>query len=206
MANFDIADDLVRNIERGYAFHPSDRGLETYCGMSRRVWPNEPVWQYIDKAKELPGFPKNIDHVMLKPMVTLFYRREFWDVIKGDLIVNQLIANQVYDIAVNAGSKTAGRYLQRTLNLLNRQGIDYADIDDDGVIGKDTLHALEQYLNIRQELGVYLLGFYLLIQMGALWIRLASKDKSQEDFMNGWGKRGLLAALQYAKHYFRKVK
>lgn len=201
MTSFDIADQHVRAIEGGYANHPADRGGETYAGIARKRWPGWDGWQVIDQFKASPHFPGNIKHSMLQPLVREFYRAEFWLPVKGDLFPNQLLANQVYDLAVNGGTRTAGRYLQRTLNLLNRQGKDYADLVVDGWIGTNTLFAMQRYLNKRGKLGVYLLGFYLLVQQGALWVRLASEHPEQEEFMNGWGRRGLSTALQYAKQY-----
>lgn len=201
MADFALADKLVRTIEGKWIDHSADRGGETYAGISRQAWPLAPVWPFIDEAKTEPGFPGNIKHKALAPLVAAFYLENFWNEIRGDDIGPQLVANHVYDIAVNSGPRQAGRYLQRTLNLLNRQGRDYPDISVDGNIGPKTLEALEAFLKVRGDIGVYTLGFYLFVQMGGLWVRLASDNEEQESFMNGWGKRGLLMAREYAGHY-----
>lgn len=202
MADFKKADVLVRVIEgvHSHSHDPDDRGKETYCGISRLFWPGEDIWKFIDKTRISSDFPNNIDHEQLAPIVSSFFQRNFWNKINAGLYDSQLIANQVYDIAVNGGTKTAGRYLQRTLNLLNQQQRDYADLLVDGRIGSKTITAMETYL-AKRTLGEYILGFYLLVQMGSLWVRLATEHPSQEKFMNGWGKRGLLGALQFAKHY-----
>lgn len=201
MADFLIADKIVRGLDDGYANNPIDRGGETYAGISRIRWPHADIWTRIDAMKSMRNFPDNLRHKQLAPMVAIFYQRNFWNRINASLYPNQLIANQVYDMAVNMGVKRAGIHLQRTLNLLNRRGQDYPDIVVNGVIGRKTIEALKSYLMTRGGAGVHTLGFYLLVQMGSLWVKLASNDQSQEDFMSGWGKRGLLTALQYSKHF-----
>ena len=204
MADFLIADKIVRGFENRYANNPIDRGGETYAGISRIHWPDADIWPRIDAMKSMRNFPVNLRHEKLAPMVAIFYQRNFWNKLNASLYPNQLIANQIYDMAVNMGVQRAGIHLQRTLNLLNRRGQDYPDIVVNGAIGRKTIKALESYQVKRGDAGAYTLGFYLLAQMGSLWVKLASNDESQEDFMNKWGERGLSTALQYSKHFADK--
>jgi lysozyme family protein len=95
LANFDEANVSTLQHEGHYTDHKDDRGGETYCGISRRWHPTDRVWAHIDGHKHHPGFrcdPNNvINHDMLASMVTDFYKREFWNKIKGDDIPSQKI-------------------------------------------------------------------------------------------------------------------
>ena len=199
MADFLPAYNSTAHNERGYVKHRSDRGGETYNGVARNKHPGWVVWVYIDYCKTFPGFPNNIDHEGLKPFLRAFYRVEFWQKINGDNLADQDLAGLLYDIAVNMGPGSAGIYLQRILNLLNRKGKDYADIRVDGSIGNNTINALNRYLSRR---GRYELMFWIYVQAGGKWMRLATEDPDQEDFMNGWGSRAIRNTKQITDKYY----
>ncbi|MCK5919894.1 MAG: hypothetical protein KAG66_03075 [Methylococcales bacterium] len=200
MAAFLKAHAFTALNEGGYSSDPADRGGETYCGISRVHHPEEPLWAVIDRCKGSINFPDNIPTAHLVSGVREFYRRFYWNIIGGSSIDSQEVANMVYDCAVNMGAHRAGTFFQRTLNLLNRNQVDYLDVKVDGLIGRKSNHAYESLIKKRDK-GEYLFGFYYLTQMGGLWVKLASKNKTQEQFMNGWGKRGLRLSLQFAKKH-----
>lgn len=205
MANFDEASVSTLQHEGQYTDHKDDRGGETYCGISRRWHPAERVWAHIDGHKQHPGFRSDpnsvINHKMLASMVTDFYKREFWNKIKGDDIPSQKIANYLYDIAVNKGVKDSSTYLQIGCGISNRNGRDWPDIKPDGNIGDKTIAALTAWINKRGEWPcLLLLGANIL----AHWQSQAIKHPSQEEFINGILVRHVAQAAIFAEEHFSK--
>src|SRR5690606_25077916 len=96
---------------------------------------------------------------------------------------NQKIATEIFDISVNMHPITAGQFLQRSLNVLNREATDYPDITVDGKIGPKTIAILNSHKN---PLAVLLCLNSL---QGAKYIGICEAKPSQEVFMNGWIKR-----------------
>lgn len=144
MADFETAFNITDQSEGKYDNDKDDRGGETYRGRARRFNPEWPGWRIIDSMKARKDFPKCLDtNEELQRLVKESYRQIEWNGIMGDKIPNQVIANEVYDNAVNMGVRKSIEYLQRTINILNRNQRDYPDIKVDGAIGNQTLEALK---------------------------------------------------------------
>jgi lysozyme family protein len=144
MADFETAFNVTDPSEGKYSNDPDDRGGESYRGRARRFNPELSLWEIIDSRKARKDFPKCLDtNIELQNLVKESYKKIEWTGIMGDKIPNQAIANEVYDNAVNMGVKKSVEYLQRTINILNRNQRDYADIKVDGVIGNKTIEALQ---------------------------------------------------------------
>lgn len=146
MADFETAFSVTDQAEGRYDNDKDDRGGETYRGRARKFNPEWPGWRIIDSMKSRKDFPKCLDdNEELQRLVKESYKQIEWNGIQGDKISNQAIANEVYDNAVNMGVKKSVEYLQRTINLLNRnQRKDmYLDIKVDGSMGTKTLEALK---------------------------------------------------------------
>ncbi|OAQ29846.1 hypothetical protein K457DRAFT_125464 [Linnemannia elongata AG-77] len=60
--------------------------------------------------------------------------------------ISEPIALKLFDMGVNLGIGTAAKFLQRTLNALNRQQADYAD----GAIGPNSVTAFVSFMNKRK--------------------------------------------------------
>lgn len=103
MANFSIAYKLTANIESGYTI---DNGGPTYKGISFKAWSTDPLAKKIavmvQAAKPRRG--QIINNPALDEMIISFYKINYWDKIKGDLVNNQTLANFIYDFYVNSGS------------------------------------------------------------------------------------------------------
>lgn len=146
MALFETAYKRTAKIEGGYSDRAADRGGETYKGISRRANPGWNGWFLIDARKASPDFPKNLeDYQALQDCIPEFYRAEYWNRINGDLMNSQEIANELYDTAVNMGWITAGLFLQRSLNILNKKEGTYPNVPTDGIIGPKTLFILNDH-------------------------------------------------------------
>ncbi|MCZ7608905.1 MAG: hypothetical protein M5U17_01955 [Ignavibacterium sp.] len=146
MADFETAFNVADQAEGQYNNDRDDRGGETYRGRARRFNPEWSGWRIIDSMKARKDFPECLDaNEELQRLVRESYRQIEWNGIQGDKISNQAIANEVYDNAVNMGVKKSVEYLQRTINILNRdQRKDmYLDIKVDGSMGTKTIEALK---------------------------------------------------------------
>ena len=188
MANFTAAFNLTSAHEGGYVNDPTDRGGETYRGISRVHHPSWSGWGKIDALRGKRGFPSTLDaDRSLQNSVKSFYKRKYWDRFLGDQVPDQQVANELYDTGVNMGVRRAVRLLQNALNLLNRNQRDYQDLVVDGWLGQGTLKVLKQYLKLDGEPDALLK--MLNIQQGARYIAIMENDAAQEKYARGWLKR-----------------
>ena len=113
MANYRSAILKVLLTEGGYANDPDDSGGETYKGIARNFWPRWSGWVIIDIAKKQHGYELALNRNMqLNDDVIAFYKVNFWDKVGGDFIIDQSIANDLVDAAVNEGIKGAVKRAQ----------------------------------------------------------------------------------------------
>ena len=150
MSAFKLAYDKTLGHEGGYSFDPNDRGGETYKGISRANFPNWEGWRIIDLVKANVN-RNELDKVLaadenLQAFVLDFYRINFWLALKLEKIAEQEIAEELFDTAVNQGLKTAAKYFQQALNLLNNNQKHYSNISEDGNIGDGTIKAYKAYM------------------------------------------------------------
>lgn len=184
MAEFKQAFSRTLAHEGGYVKDPVDRGGETYKGISRRFNPGWEGWARIDRARRQRGFPKALDSdAALQASVAAFYKQHYWDKFQGDQLPQQAIANELFDTAVNLGVTRAVEFLQRGLNVLNRNGALYDDLVTDGVFGAKSLAALRAYL--RKDKPGYLLKVLNILQ-GMHYIDYMGRSPLQEKYARGW--------------------
>jgi lysozyme family protein len=96
--SFDVAFDRLIGHEAGYVNDPNDPGGETKWGISKRSYP------LVD-----------IKH-LTREEAKLFYKRDFWDRMKGDTIPFPVMF-QLFDFAVNSGIETAVRQFQKVVGV-----------------------------------------------------------------------------------------
>lgn len=116
MAEFKSAYKKTGGFEGGYVDDKVDRGGITYCGVAKNFHPN---WEGWVKLKSFYPLKKGqiIHDPEIEGLVANFYKREFWDKLRGDMITDQAIAEQLYDRAVNFGIKEAIRQSQAALGI-----------------------------------------------------------------------------------------
>ena len=118
MANFDEAYQRTLKFEGGWVNDNNDSGKETYKGISRVYKKNWEGWKIVDAYKKKPNFPKNLEaDKKLQELVKSCYRKNYWNVIWGDKIRNQKVANDLYDTAVNMGVGTSIKLSERQYGL-----------------------------------------------------------------------------------------
>lgn len=163
--------DHIIDVEGGYVNDPSDSGGETNFGVTEAV-------------ARAAGYLDRID-MMPREVAFDIYVTRYWDAIRGDDLANlsEAVAAEVVDTAVNMGRGRAGKFLQRSLNVLNRSGESYADLVVDGGIGPASIRTLAAYLVGRDE---QTLVKALNCLQGAYYIELAERREKDERFVYGW--------------------
>lgn len=168
MGNFKRAFARTMEYEGGYSNDPTDRGGETYRGISRKNFPRWEGWITIDNLKFVKlSFDNN---EQLQNDVETFYQREFWNRIRGDELGDPL-AREMFDCAVNHGVSRAVKFLQRSIG-----------IEADGGFGPKTLEAVKKadedvmVVDIKQRRREF-------------YQQIVSNDPSQARFLKGWMRR-----------------
>lgn len=163
MADFNeaIVKTLVNEGGAKFTNNPDDKGGPTKFGICQASHPN------VDIANLTEQQARDI------------YKRDYWDAVSGDRIANQLIAESIYDFAVNAGVKTSSKLAQTAIGLLR---------EADGIIGVRTLAVLNGF-----DADVFLARFAL--AKISFYANIANKQPSQRKFFLGWVNRSLGGAL-----------
>lgn len=187
MGNFITAYRITKENEGGYhdggGINSADRGGETFKGIARNLHPTWEGWRDVDNLKKRPGFPNTaLNDPAISQKVLFFYKKEFWDVNKLDRIHNQAICNEMFDTGVNMGVRTAAKFLQQSINVMNRNQKNFKNISEDGIIGDMTLVTINS-LPMKDQHHIFDL---MNILQGERYLEIIRKDESQEEFIRGW--------------------
>lgn len=155
MSDFEVSINRILGHEGGYVDNKKDAGGRTNWGISAR------------------SYPKLDIGALTREQAIALYKRDFWDVLDlGKLPVG--VGFQLLDFAVNSGTGTASRMLQRAIGVA-----------DDGIIGPVTLneiHRIEPHdliMNFLAERLIYM-----------------TNCSGWPDFGRGWTRR-IAANLKY---------
>jgi len=160
--------------EGGYVNDPDDPGGETYKGIARKMNSKWEGWTNIDILKRQPGFPASIDKdAEIRMLVGEFYIINFWNKLKGDEIINQEVADSVFDFGVNAGVATSAALAQMVVGA-----------NADGVIGPDSIEAINKF-----DPNYFLASFT--VAKIARYINIVKKRPTSRKFFYGWVIRAL---------------
>lgn len=174
MANFEKAFELTMKAEGGYVNDPDDPGGETYMGIARSRNAKWQGWITIDLLKHKSDFPKNMDNnEELQRKVKEFYEANYWDKVRGDDIVDQDIAESIFDFAVNGGARTSSKLAQIAV-----------EAEPDGVIGPNTLK------KINAEDKKTFLAVFALAKIGR-YVKIVEGRKESRKYFYGWVRRTL---------------
>ncbi len=170
-------DDVIEGVlarEGGYVNHKDDLGSETNFGITVAT---ARAAGYVGPMKALP-----------RELAKTIYRRRYVIAPGFDRIadVSPAIAAELVDTGVNMGPAVAGKFLQRALNALNRQGKDYADLAVDGDVAGLTRAALIALIAKRGKEGEAVLLKAMDALQGARYIELGEARQANEEFMFGW--------------------
>ena len=161
---FDKAFEELIGIEGGYVNDPTDRGGETKFGISKRTYPHLDIKGLtLDAAKKI-------------------YYRDYWKEAGCEFIIREEIAVELFDTAVNMGVNTAVKFLQQSLNLMNRNQYNFPDLAEDGIFGSKTAGA---YKKVDDRILLKVLNGLQFRR----YVEICERDTSQEKYFNGWMRR-----------------
>ncbi|TDB43269.1 glycoside hydrolase family 108 protein [Photorhabdus luminescens] len=140
------------SVEGGYVNNPHDTGGQTKFGISQRSYPHLKI------------------AALTEDDATTLYYRDFWLKAGCDKLPAGL-SLAVFDAAVQHGIKPAVQQLQQVVG-----------VQDDGVIGPDTLNAVEAFA------PPYLFT-RLLNQRARTYARIIAVNPTQKVFLDGWFNR-----------------
>ena len=168
-----LIDELISR-EGGYSNHPSDKGGATRWGVTEQV---ARAYGYAGDMRNLP-----------RPIAVDIYLKRYWQAPRFDQValIYPAVAVEMFDTGVNMGQSVAAKFLQRSLNLLNRRASAWPDIAVDGAIGEMTLDALRRFKAQRGAAGEEVLlrcvdGLQL-----ARYVEITEARPANEDFFYGW--------------------
>lgn len=182
----DLIEDII-DVEGGYSNDPSDSGGETKYGITVAV----------ARANGYAGAMKDLPRALAR---SIYFQRYVID--PGFDKVMELsprIAAELVDTGVNSGTATAGKFLQRALNMFNLEGSLWPDLTVDGGVGERTIAALRAFLNHREGEGEGVMLFSLNALQFCHFENLAVKRPKDEKYAYGWAfNRGWLQLLEAA--------
>lgn len=183
------------NIEAGYVNNKNDLGKETKHGITyatAQEWKPQLVAKFGWDGKMIN---------LTREMAWYIYDQGWWQRMRCDelMAIHPLLCQRIFDFAINGGRVVSVKYLQRLLNVLNRQGKDYPDFAPDGGIGKNTLGQLRSFAAKRGSRGI----MYLLQGLTGMhvnhYVEISEGRVANEEFTNGWLDRLLGATEFYAR-------
>lgn len=164
----------VLDREKGYVNNPKDAGGETmwgitvetarrngYAGPMRELSRDRAAKIYLNEYVTAPGFMRIA-------------------------AINLAIAEEMVDSGVNCGPSRPGPWLQRTLNLLNREAKLFPDLVVDGVLGPATQAALMHVLRHRGADGEKVILRCLNNLQGVYYMEITERRSANEEFFFGW--------------------
>lgn len=168
-----IIEGIIK-VEGGYSDNPDDRGGKTMYGITEAVARDH---GYTGPMHELPR------SVAYRIYEQTYYRGPRFHLIHN---LSRAIAEEVTDTGVNMGVRVAATFLQRALNVCNRQEKDYPDLLVDGAIGPITVDALRSFLAVRGKEGEVVMLTILNSLQGARYVELCEAREKNETFVYGW--------------------
>jgi lysozyme family protein len=171
----EIRNDIIRRvigIEGGYINDKRDSGGATKYGITAAV----------ARKHGLDVQALTVDQA------TDIYANEYWKPLQLDGIasLSPAIAEELFDSGVNTGISRAGEWLQRSLNVLNNGGKQWADVRVDGDVGAKTLDAVDTFFRVRGQRAETVLLRALNSLQGAFYMELAERRPKDEAFTYGW--------------------
>lgn len=179
--NLDQMLETLLGKEGGYSNNPADKGGETMWGITIDV---ARAYRYNGPMSMLP-----------RETAKQIYKAKYWFEPNFDKIatISQKISEELLDTGVNMGVGTAGKFLQRALNVLNANATQYPDVTVDGRIGPICVNALKFYLAVRaNDSGEEVMLEMLNAQQAIRYMEIAEAQPQNEKFEFGWIKNRVL--------------
>ena len=180
MASMDKVFDIMLKLEfnsPANALHvnKTETGY-TFMGIYQKAHPNLVMWKQIDETvkrhkKFSDASVELYSNKILLEKVKMFYKKNFWDRMRLDEIVDQHKANEMFVFGVNAGCSRAVRLAQLVVGTVA-----------DGLIGPKTIAAINLYdvNEFDREFDEEEIKYYEAI---------VRNNPEKKIFLNGWKNR-----------------
>ncbi|OBQ52879.1 hypothetical protein JJL45_09140 [Tamlana sp. s12] len=169
MASYNPAIQLILKHEGGYQNHPNDKG--NYNSKGALVGTNYGISApVLERWKGYPPTEIDVKNLSLTESKEI-YNLYFWKPIWGDEIIDQDVAEIIFDHSVNAGTGNGAKLVQKTLNKLGHSLV------VDGAIGIKTLTALN---------NTDPLFFFQAYKEGRVAYYKSISKGTNSVFLNGW--------------------
>lgn len=150
--------EVVLRNEGLYSNNPADPGGATMKGVTQREYDNY-------RAKQGDGF-QDVKLISDEELYDIYYTL-YWLPMNLDIINDDDLVLQVYDMGINAGIRTSIKLLQRLVG-----------VKDDGYIGQQTNRAIKEYNgNILEDFKKRRKLFY---------VTLVQEKPNLRPFIKGW--------------------
>ncbi len=172
--SFSDAFERTLGLEKEFSDNPKDRGGPTRWGIT------EVVARAHGYTGDMRGLPLETARDIAKA--------HYWDQLRLDDVcaLSSKLADKLFDTGYNMGIAVAGRFLQRALNVLNRQETDYPDLTVDGLLGPVTIANLRALLKRRSTVGEIVLLKAINGQQVCRYIEISEDRPDNETFTFGW--------------------
>lgn len=163
-ASFDHAFKKTLGYEGGYVNDPDDPGGETKFGVSQRQYPH-----------------LDIANLTLQNAKIIYYR-DYWLPLKLDCFdgpAGERIAQEIFDTAVNMGTRAATYIAQRAVNFLGES------VTEDGVMGAQTLAALSKWCSRDPEALFKVLNGFQFVY----YYKIITREPAKGKYARGWMRR-----------------
>ena len=158
-------------LEKGYVNHPSDPGGETNHGITVGVAKSHGYHgPMISLPKEMAADIYYSDYIAKPGYLPL-------------IKLSPALGEEVVDSGVNAGPSRSSLWFQKSLNALNRGGMDYASVAEDGKLGPASLTAYQSLVRVRGRVDACKMMIKL---MDSHQIQHYLSLKSMSMFTPGW--------------------
>ena len=165
---------IVKGFEGNEKFtnHPCDPGGATKFGITQ--------WRYTTA-----GYFGSVKKCTAEEAEAI-YKKYYWNRLNLDLVNDFFICLILFDIVVNGGKPV--KWLQRTLNVLNRNGKDFPDLKVDGKLGPNTAKILHKALKKKRgSVEVKNLIYEAVMALRTVYyIDISEKNPNLEAFTAGW--------------------
>lgn len=175
-----IIDNIIRVEGDRYTNHPSDRGGPTKYGITLGA---------LQRWRQLPTGAEDVRQLNEREARQI-YEAEYITRPGFDKVIplSEPIAYELVEAGVLSSPTRSSRWLQIALNRFNRQGRDYPDITEDGLLGPATIRALQALLRFRGKDGETVILRAQNSQQGQHFLNIGGPEgrPQNQDFMFGW--------------------
>jgi len=179
MSDFDQAIPVILKHEGGLADNPADPGGITNYGISLRYLhslvqqdPSLLSIYDVDHQGEIDGV--DIRDLPEQDAIQI-YKMQWWDKNNYGLINDQALSTKIFDLAVNIGTITANKFLQRACNQVAGNVL----LMIDGIIGLQSIAVINKL-----DPAAVLAGLRKLAKN--YYENLAVEHPALQQFLNGW--------------------